>query len=92
MKLTITFNGALVRYTGNEKAEIEIAENACFEDLLFEIGRRYGDKLPQPVWDKTRCRFTHHVLAMKSFKSITDTKEPLQNGDEVQFFLIMAGG
>ena len=46
MKLTITFNGALVRYTGNEKSEIEIADNACFEDLLFEIGRRYGDKMP----------------------------------------------
>ena len=92
VKVSITFNGALARYTGNEKAEIELSENACFEDVLTEIGRRYGEKLPQPIWDKARVRFTHHVLAMKAFKNIGDAKEPLHNGEEIQFFLILAGG
>jgi hypothetical protein len=92
MKVNITFCGPLAGYTGIEKAKIELSEMARFEDLLSEIGRKYGPKMPQLIWDADRVRFTHHVLAVKGFRHLTDLKEPLNNEEEIKFFLIMVGG
>lgn len=92
MNVNITFCGPLARYAGIEKTRIELSEIACFEDLLFEIGRKYGSNMPPLIWDAARVRFTHHILAMKGFKNLTDLKEPLNDGEEIKFFLIMVGG
>ncbi|MEJ2728460.1 MAG: MoaD/ThiS family protein [Deltaproteobacteria bacterium] len=92
MKINITFCGPLAGYTGVEKTKIELSEKACFEDLLSEIGRRYGSKMPQLIWDVARVRFSHHVLAVKGLRHLTDLKEPLNNEEEIRFFLIMVGG
>lgn len=92
MKVNITFSGPLARHAGIEKAEIELSETARFEDLLSEVGRRYGPNMPSLIWDAERGSFTHHILAMKGFKNLTDLKEPLNNGEEIKFFLIMVGG
>ena len=92
MKVNITFCGPLARYAGIDKIRIELSEFACFQDLLSEIGRRYGPNMPPLIWDAARIRFTHHVLAVKGFKHLTDLKEPLNNGEEIKFFLVMVGG
>ena len=92
MKVNITFCGPLARYAGIDKTQIELPEIACFEDLLSEIGRRYGPNMPPLIWDADRASFTHHILAMKGFKNLADLKEPLNNGEEIKFFLIMVGG
>ena len=92
MKVIITFSGPLAGYAGIEKARIELAESACFKDLLSEIGRRYGSNMPALIWDQARGRFTHHVLVMKGLKHLTDLKEPLNKGEEIKFFLVMLGG
>ena len=92
MKVNITFSGPLAGYAGIEKANIELPESACFEDLLVEIGRRYGSNMPPLIWDAGRGRFTHHVLVMKGLKHLTDLKEPLKNEEEIKFFLVMLGG
>jgi hypothetical protein len=92
MKVDITFSGPLAPYAGIERARIELPEIACFEDLLSEVGRRYGSNMPPLIWDAARCRFTHHVLVMKGLKHLTDLKEPLNNEEEIKFFLVMLGG
>ncbi|MGW8302643.1 MAG: hypothetical protein ACWGNO_11270 [Desulfobacterales bacterium] len=92
MKVNITFCGPLARYTGIDKTQIELSEIGCFGDLLSEVGRRYGPNMPSLIWDAERGSFTHHILAMKGFKNLTDLKEPLNNGEEIKFFLIMVGG
>ena len=92
MKVNITFSGPLARYAGIEKARIELPESACFEDLLTEIGRRYGSNMPPLIWDPARGCFTHHVLVIKGLKHLTDLKEPLKEGEEIKFFLVMLGG
>ena len=92
MKVNITFSGPLAGYAGIEKARIELPESACFEDLLSEIGRRYGSNMPPLIWDGARSRFTHHVLVVKGLTHLTDLKEPLNNGEEIKFFLVMLGG
>jgi hypothetical protein len=92
MKINITFCGPLARYAGIEKTRIELSEIARFEDLLSEIGRKYGPSMPQLIWDAARVRFTHHVLAVKGFKHLTDLKEPLNKGEEIKFYLVMLGG
>lgn len=92
MKVNITFSGPLAGYAGIEKARIELPESACFEDLLSEIGRRYGCNMPPLIWDPAQGRFTHHVLVMKGLKHLTDLKEPLDKGEEIKFFLVMPGG
>jgi hypothetical protein len=92
MKVNVTFCGPLAGYAGIEKARIELSEIARFEDLLSEIGHKYGSNMPPLIWDASRVRFTHHVLAVKGFKHITDLKEPLNKGEEIKFYLIMLGG
>ena len=92
MKVNIMFCGPLARYAGIEKARIELSEIARFEDLLSEIGRRYGSNMPPLIWDADRNRFTHHVLAVKGFKHLTDLKEPLNKREEIKFYLVMLGG
>ncbi|MGD8470201.1 MAG: MoaD/ThiS family protein [Desulfobacterales bacterium] len=92
LKINIRFCGPLAGYAGIEKAKIELSEKACFEDLLSEIGREYGPKMPQLIWDAARVRFTHHVLAVKGFRHLTDLNEPLNDEEEIKFFLIMVGG
>ncbi len=92
MKVNIMFCGPLARYAGIEKARIELSEIARFEDLLSEIGRQYGSNMPPLIWDADRDRFTHHVLAVKGFKHLTDLKEPLNKREEIRFYLVMLGG
>ena len=92
MQITVTFCGPLAGYAGIEKIRIELPEMARFEDLLSEIGRTFGQNMPPLIWDPAGVRFTHHVLAMKGMKQLTDLKEPLQKGEEIKFFLIMVGG
>ena len=92
MKVNITFCGPLARYAGIDKTRIELSEIARFEDLLSEIGRKYGSNMPPLIWDAAGNRFTHHVMAVKEFKHLTDLKEPLIEGEEIKFFLIMVGG
>ena len=92
MKVNIAFSGPLAGYAGIEKARIELPESACFEDLLCEIGRIYGPNMPPLIWDAARSRFSHHVLVMKGLKHLTDLKEPLNNEEEIKFFLVMLGG
>jgi molybdopterin converting factor small subunit len=92
MKVNITFCGPLARYAGIDKTQIELSKMARFEDLLSEIGRQYGPNMPPLIWDAARVRFTHHVLVVKGFKHLTDLKEPLNNGEEIKFFLVMVGG
>lgn len=92
MQVNVTFCGPLARYAGIEKTRIELPEIARFEDLLSEIGRTFGPEMPPLIWDSAGGRFTHHVLAMKGLKQLTDPKEPLANGEKIKFFLIMVGG
>jgi hypothetical protein len=92
MKVNITFSGPLAGYAGIDKARIKLPESACFEDLLSEIGRRYGSNMPPLIWDPAQGRFTHHVLVMQGLKHLTDLKEPLDKGEEIKFFLVMLGG
>ena len=92
MKVNITFSGPLAGYAGIENARIELPQSACFEDLLSEIGHRYGCNMPALIWDPGRGRFTHHVLVMKGSKHLTDLKEPLDKSEEIKFFLVMLGG
>ena len=92
MKVNITFSGPLAGYAGIEKARIELPESARFEDLLSEIERIYGSNMPPLIWDAARRCFTHHVLVMKGLKHLTDLKEPLNNEEEIKFFLVMLGG
>jgi hypothetical protein len=92
MKIGIAFCGPLARYAGLEKSEIELPGTARFEDLLSEIGRRFGKNMPPIIWDTDRANFTHHVCALKGSKILSDLKEPLSNGEKIKFFLIMVGG
>lgn len=92
MQVNVTFCGPLARYAGTEKTRLELPEIARFQDLLSEIGRTFGPDMPPLIWDSAGGRFTHHVLAMKGLKQLTDPEEPLQKGEEIKFFLIMVGG
>ena len=92
MQVNVTFCGPLAGYAGIEKTRIELPEIALFEDLLSEIGRKYGPHMPSLIWDPAGTRFTHHVLAMQGLKQLTDLKEPLSKGAEIKLFLIMVGG
>jgi hypothetical protein len=88
----LIFHGILAGYFGVEEARFELADGARYRDLLSEIGRVYGGSLPPRLWDRDRKIFMAPVLAMKNGRKIFDTDEPLEDGSQITFFLMLAGG
>ncbi len=92
MKVTAVFHGILYDWVGVEKADFEIHEGALFADLLSEICKAYRQKMPDQLWNDEKNVFNKPVLAFSNEKQIKGPREPLSNGQKIQFYLMLAGG
>lgn len=92
MRVTATFHGVLCDWVGTKRADFEIGEGALFVDLLSEICRNYRQNMPDQLWDDEQNMFAKPVLAFSENKQIKSLQDPLSDGQEVRFFLMLAGG
>ncbi len=92
MKVTVNFLGMLSHYTGVESVEIELGDDACYEDLLMEVGARYGSMLPKKCWDSDKNEFKKPISAIGSNGDIETADTPLAGNEEVHFLVPISGG
>ncbi|MGD2125121.1 MAG: hypothetical protein PVG99_03520 [Desulfobacteraceae bacterium] len=92
MKVTAVFHGVLSEWVGTDRADFELSEGALFSGLLSAICKSYRHKMPDPLWDDQQNTFAKGVQAFSEEKRINSPEEPLADGQEVKFFLMLAGG
>jgi len=94
MKVQVAFKGILKDWLGSGQAEFELPEPARFQDLMSEIKRRFGKKMPKALWDQKQNRFSESVAAIidPTGEKIEDLNATLHDGQKISFFLIALGG
>jgi len=94
MKVTAIFHGVLANYIGVKRADFDLPEEALYSDLLTGIGQRFSQNLPDKLWDKDQNIFKAPILATKDERHLTslEVNTPLKKGEEIKFFLMLAGG
>jgi len=92
MKVTTLFHGILADWVGVKRADFELQKEALFEDLLREIGRNFRNNMPEQLWDDQQGTFSSKVIATSDGRKLLNLDEPLSQGSDIAFFLMLAGG
>lgn len=92
MKIHVSFFSILADWVGVPEAAIELPDGATYGDLLAAVGRRYGPRMPAPLWDHGTEGFARPVTAFRNGRLLQDRDEPLAPGDSVRFMAAMGGG
>ena len=82
----------LTNYTGVESIDIELGDDARYDDLLAEIAAQYGDKLPESCWNSKKNEFRKPIAAIGSNGDIDELDTPLAGHEEIHFLLPVSGG
>ncbi|MBU4315818.1 MAG: hypothetical protein KKF30_00935 [Proteobacteria bacterium] len=92
MKVKAIFYGILSEWVHEKEVEFELQEDATYGHLLKEIGLRFGDKMPQMLWDRMKNDFCAPVLARDSTGRVQCGNSPLVENEQVTFLLMVGGG
>ena len=63
-----------------------------FGDLLMEIKKGFTATMPPQLRNKDQETFNRALWAMRGKERLSELASPLNDGEEVQFFLSLAGG
>lgn len=92
MKVTAHFHGILADWVGTRSAVFELSDGAAYPDLITEIRHRFGDNMPDQLWDADKNTFHQKVRAFKDGKALDPKDVKLEQGEELTFLLMIAGG
>jgi len=92
MKVTAIFHGVISDWVGVERADFDLGESAIFADLLLEISESFRHRMPEQLWNEEQNAFVKSVEAFSENKRINELDSPMADGQEIKFFLMMAGG
>lgn len=92
MKVRVQFHGILSDWVGVTRAEIDLPEGGRYADLLAAIRKNYGHNMPAQLWSKDQEAFHRAIWAVRGKESLSELTTRLNDGEEIQFFLSIAGG
>jgi molybdopterin converting factor small subunit len=93
MMVRLRVFGVLSQYLGGIHQTVELPEGATLGDLLAEIGCRWGEQLPERLWDAEGAgRFRGPVILRAGGSDLHDVGAPLPEGQEVAILMPIAGG
>jgi hypothetical protein len=92
MKITVHFHGILADWIGTRSAGFELSNDATYSDLIKEIQQRFGGNMPDQLWDVQKNTFHQKVRAFKDGRALYPVDFNLEQGEELTFFLMLAGG
>jgi|YelNatPaOPRAMG01_1025707.scaffolds.fasta_scaffold22630_3 molybdopterin converting factor small subunit len=92
MKVKVSFQGILSEWAGKQKVEVDLPEEGKFGDLLSELKRLLGTRMPPQVWHGENKNMNPSVWAMRGQERLVDPQAPLKDGEEIIFILGIAGG
>jgi molybdopterin converting factor small subunit len=92
MKVRVQFHGILVDWMGGPRAEVQLTEGGTFGGLLMEIKKSFSSTIPPQLRNKDQETFNRALWAMRGEDRLSELNTGLKDGDEIQFFLSLAGG
>jgi molybdopterin converting factor small subunit len=92
MKVKVQFHGILSDWMGGSRAEVSLSEGGTFGDLLLEIKKGFSATMPSQLRNKDQETFNQALWATRGKDRLSELNAELRDGDEVQFFLSLAGG
>ncbi|OFW57063.1 MAG: hypothetical protein A2Y75_02640 [Candidatus Solincola sediminis] len=92
MQVKVHFVGMFKHHTKDAEKEYELREEATVGELLLAVGRDYGRRLPEQMWDAAGERFHPTISAVRKGSTALESEEQLKEGDEIYIFTRMAGG
>ena len=92
MMITAHFHGILADWVGVPSADFDLPAGATLAGLMQAIGRRYRGNMPAQLWDDQADRFEKQVRAQGAVAVYNDLEMPLENGEDITFMLMIAGG
>ena len=92
MDVTVTFVGPLIEFTKQRKLRFSLPEGALYGDLLDAIDRQFGDRLPEPMWDRQQRLFKKGILVLGSGRDLDFRETPLIDGEEIKIVPVLGGG
>ena len=92
MKIKALFHGILADWVGRTEAEFTLPQEATLSDLLLEIRKKYGSQMPPQLGMKDQAEFDQAFWAVRGTDQLQDSDKKLINGEEIRFFLPLAGG
>ncbi len=92
MKVRVQFHGILSDWMGGSRGEVQLAEGGTFGELLMEIKKSFSSTMPPQLRNKDQETFNRALWAMRGKVRLSELNAELKDGEEVQFFLSLAGG
>lgn len=92
MRIQVRFTGILRHHAGVKEEEFELPDGAKVADLMLRIGRQFGPRLPENMWDADEEVFHPLIKATRRGAPIAEDDEGLNDGDEIFIISRMAGG
>ncbi len=92
MMISAHFHGILADWVGTRSAGFELPDDATYPDLIQEIKRRFGGNMPEQLWDAQKNTFHQKVRAFRHGKALSPSDVKLEQGEELTFLLMIAGG
>jgi molybdopterin converting factor small subunit len=92
MQVKVIFTGLMRHYAGQKEKTYDLPEGARVSDLMLEVGREYGPRLPGQMWDARNERFHRTIVATRKGSPPAGNDEALKAGDDIYILSRMAGG
>jgi hypothetical protein len=92
MKIKAIFHGILADWVGIGETEMTLPDEATLADLLYKIRKDYNSKMPLQLQNKDHEAFNLAFWAVRGTGSSLESGTRLNDGEEIRFFLPLAGG
>jgi molybdopterin converting factor small subunit len=92
MRVIAQFQGILADWVGARSACIDLQASAVLADLMEEIRGLYGENMPEGLWDNERNAFKKQVVPISNGEILRSLDMPLEDGEEINFFIMAGGG
>ena len=92
MNVTAHFHGIMSDWIGAPSVCFDLSPKAKLADLTTEIERRLTVTMPDMHWTQKQNGFKDIILALGTEGIPMSPENPLKDGEEIRFFLMVSGG
>jgi molybdopterin converting factor small subunit len=92
MRVTVKFFGPIAEQVGEERVTFSFKEGADYGQLLEEIGKRFGGRFHERIWDSGQKIFKAGILVVGEGRDFHRTETLLRDGEEIKILPLLGGG
>lgn len=93
MKITIVYFGPFRDITGIKEEDFECDEEIILENLVEELGQKYGEKFHDEIFKNGVVKEHISILVDgQEFRTLKNFQTPVRDGNRVAFFFAIGGG